>query len=136
METPVLTVDAVIEIRGRIVLVKRCAEPFRGHWALPGGHVDYRETVEHAAVREAREETGLLVKIKKLVGVYSDPRRNPGSDHRVSVAFSAIKVGGRIMAGDDAEETCLFSRQEIGRIKLAFDHDKIISDYFAQRTKR
>src|SRR3989344_1392282 len=107
MKSPALTVDAVIEIREKIVLIKRSANPFRGYWALPGGHVDYRETVEHAAIREAREETGLTIKIKNIVGVYSDPRRNPDGKHRVGVVFSAGKVGGKLRAGDDAEKARL-----------------------------
>ncbi len=136
IKSPVLTVDAIIEIRGKTMLIKRSAKPFRGYWALPGGHVGYRETAEHAAIREAKEETGLLVRIKGIVGVYSDPRRNPDNKHRVSAVFSAVKIGGKMNAGDDAGEIGLFSRPEIRRIRLAFDHNKILSDYFAQRTKR
>ncbi len=136
MKSPVLTVDAIIEIRGNIILIKRSANPFRGYWALPGGRVDYRETIEHAAVREAREETGLRIRIKDLVGVYSDPKRNPNNEHRVSAVFSAGKTGGKIRAGDDAGEIGLFSGPEIRGMRLAFDHNKILFDYFAQRTKK
>ncbi len=133
MRSPVLTVDSIIEINGSIVLIKRIANSFKGFWALPGGHVEYGETVEHAALRESKEETGLRIKIKRLVGVYSDPRRNPDNVHRVAVAFFAKKTGGKLACGSDAGDIGLFTKQEISGMRLAFDHNKILNDHFKQR---
>ncbi|MBI4176821.1 MAG: NUDIX hydrolase [Candidatus Aenigmarchaeota archaeon] len=136
MKRVTLTVDAIIEIDGKIVLIRRGANPFRGMWAIPGGHVNYRETVEHAAVREAFEETGLKIKLTKLVGVYSDPKRNPDKEHRVAVAFAAKKTGGRLSSGDDAAAVMLIPISELPETRLAFDHDKIIRDYMSQRVTK
>ncbi len=134
MKRTTLTVDAIIESEGKIVLVRRGSEPFKDFWAIPGGHVDYMETVEHAAMREALEETGLEIKLTGLVGVYSDPSRNPDNEHRVAVAFSAQKIGGSLRGGDDAADAKLFSIVEISGMKLAFDHGKILADYLKQRS--
>jgi 8-oxo-dGTP diphosphatase len=120
-----LTVDAIIPYQGRIVLIKRKNEPFRDHYALPGGIVEYGERVEDALVREVKEETGLEVKIHKLVGVYSDPDRDPRG-HFVSVCFIAIPTGGELKASSDAKEVRLFEIDDLP--KLAFDHGKMIED--------
>lgn len=133
MHFPRVTVDGIIGVRGRIVLIKRRANPFKGYWALPGGHVNNKESVENATVREAGEETGLNVKILDLIGVYSDPGRNPEKIQRISVVFSCVRTGGRLRGGDDADEAKLFSRKEISRMRLAFDHNRMINDYFIQR---
>ncbi len=122
--TPLLTVDAVIIFEGKFVLVRRKNPPCEGHFALPGGFVEVGETVETAAAREAKEETGLDIKIVKLLGVYSDPLRDPRG-HTVSVCFLA-KGRGNLKAGSDAKDTGLFSLNEIP--ELAFDHNKIIED--------
>ena len=100
------TVDAVIIERGSILLVKRRIDPYRGLWAIPGGFVEEGETVEQAAAREAFEETGVRIKIKKLVGVYSDPKRDPRGT--VSVAFIAKALSKEANGGDDAEEAKWF----------------------------
>lgn len=131
-----LTVDAIIEVGRKIVLIKRLAKPFKGCRAIPGGHVNYMETVEHATVREAEEETGLKIKLTGLIGVYSDPKRNPDNKHRVAIAFAARKIAGRIKSGDDAADVALFSVKETRKMKLAFDHNKILKDYFKQRAKK
>jgi len=123
---PALTVDIIIDLDGGIVLIERKNEPFGGHWALPGGFVEYGEKVEDAAVREAREETGLQVELSELVGVYSEPGRDPRG-HTVSVCFSAKKIGGELSADTDASDVKVFN--EVPWNNLAFDHDKILKDY-------
>jgi len=121
-----LTVDAVIPYQGKkIVVIRRKNEPFKGYYALPGGIVEYGETVEEAVLREVKEETGLDVEIHKLVGVYSDPRRDPRG-HFVSICFITIPIGGELKAGSDAKDIALFSLDNIP--KLAFDHNKMIED--------
>ncbi|WP_010477302.1 NUDIX domain-containing protein [Thermococcus zilligii] len=121
-----LTVDAVIIYNNGIVLIKRKNEPFKGHYALPGGFVEYGETVEQAVVREAREETGLNIRPIKLVGVYSDPKRDPRG-HTVTVAFLCIGEG-ELKAGDDAGEVFVFPVDEALKLPLAFDHGEILRD--------
>jgi 8-oxo-dGTP diphosphatase len=123
--TPLLTVDTVIVYQGKLVFIKRKNPPFRGHFALPGGFVEVGETVEAAAVREANEETGLEVRLLKLLGVYSEPSRDPRG-HTVSVCFLA-RGSGNLKAGSDANDTGLFGIDEIP--ELAFDHNKIIEDH-------
>ena len=120
---PVLTVDVVIKKDEGYVFIKRKKEPYKGWWAIPGGIVEYGETVEEAARREAKEETGLDVRLIKLIGVYSDPSRDPRG-HYISVAFLAECEGGELKSGDDAEEVRVFKEPP----KLAFDHDKIFRD--------
>ena len=125
MKSPALAVDVVIKTRDGVVLVKRRNEPYKGMWALPGGFVEYGEKVEFAAIREAEEETGVKVKIQKLLGVYSDPERDPRG-HVISVCFLAKRVGGSLKAASDAKEVMIFKK--IPWQKLAFDHAKILKD--------
>jgi len=125
MKCITLTVDAIIPYEGKIVLIKRLNEPFRNHYALPGGIVEYGESVEEAVLREVEEETGLKGKIHSLVGVYSDPKRDPRG-HYVSVCFVVLPIGGELKAGSDAKELGLFSLEKLP--KLAFDHEKMIRD--------
>ncbi len=120
-----LVVDVIIRTPGGVVLVKRRNEPYKGRWALPGGFVCYGERAEDAAAREVREETGLRVKLGKLVGVYSDPKRDPRG-HVVSVCFSARRAGGRLRASSDAQDVKIFKR--IPWRDLAFDHARILKD--------
>jgi 8-oxo-dGTP diphosphatase len=127
---PALTVDAVIVKNKKIVLIKRKREPYRGQYALPGGFVEYGETVEAALRREVLEETGLVVKIKLLVGIYSDPDRDPRG-HVVSVAFASDIVGGTLTAGSDASDAMLWDLADLP--PLAFDHAQIISDSLVRR---
>ena len=124
MKKPSITVDGVIIKNGKILLVKRRNEPFKGKWALPGGFVEYGETVEKAVLREVKEETGMDAKIKKLVGVYSDPARDPRG-HTISIVF-LLEGKGDAIAGDDAIEAKFFDLNELP--PLAFDHEKIIKD--------
>jgi len=123
--SPLLTVDIIIPTSDGLVLVKRAREPYKGMWALPGGFVRYGERVESAAVREAEEETGLKVKLRKLVGVYSDPSRDPRG-HVVSVCFLAEQANGRLSAKGDAAEARVF--KDIPWQELAFDHARILRD--------
>jgi ADP-ribose pyrophosphatase YjhB (NUDIX family) len=125
---PYPTVDVVIEVSGRIVLIRRKNPPFG--WALPGGFVDAGEKAEDAAVREAKEETGLDVTLTALLGVYSDPARDP-RHHTLSAVYVATAEGVPA-GGDDAAEARLFSGDDLPS-PLAFDHGKILSDYFAFR---
>jgi 8-oxo-dGTP diphosphatase len=123
-ETPKLMVDVVIPSEKGIVLIRRANEPFEGQWALPGGFVEVGETVEEAADREAAEETGLAVEVARLVGVYSDPERDPRG-HNVSVAFLARVLSGYLVAATDASEVAVLDPSSV---ELAFDHRKIIED--------
>jgi 8-oxo-dGTP diphosphatase len=128
--TPKLTVDIVIELVDRaehpIVLIERRYPP--PGWALPGGFVDVGETVEAAAVREAREETGLEVELRSLLGVYSDPARDARM-HTVSVVFVA-EAHGAPAAADDARAVAAIDPRRPPA--LAFDHARIIADYLAR----
>ena len=129
---PFPTVDIIIELDDEknppIILIKRKNPPYG--WALPGGFVDYGESLESAAIREAKEETGLDVKLKYQLGAYSDPSRDPRF-HTISVVFVAI-AKGRPKAGDDAKSIGIFYRNSIPK-DLAFDHAKILDDYFKKR---
>lgn len=123
-----LTVDPIIITDdGKVVLVKRSFDPYKDHWALPGGMVDYGETVEDTVIREAKEETGFDIKIEKLVGVYSDPNRDPRG-HFVSVCFLSKIVGGELKTSQETKDVKLFSRDELKSLKFAFDHEKILRD--------
>jgi len=122
---PALTVDLIIEVEGEgVVLVKRKNPPHG--WALPGGYVDYGETLEQAAVREAREETGLEIELKRQMHTYSDPSRDPRR-HTVTTVFVAV-AGGTPAAGDDAAEVRVFPWDRIPA-ELAFDHAEILEHY-------
>ncbi len=128
--TPKLTVDVVIELLDRpsrpIVLIERRNPP--PGWALPGGFVDVGETVEAAAVREAHEETGLEIELGALLGVYSDPARDPRG-HTVSVVFVG-RARGVPVAADDARAVRAVDPREPP--PLAFDHGRILADYLAR----
>lgn len=122
--TPLLTVDAIIMYEEKLVLIKRKNPSYKDMFALPGGFVDIGETVEQAAIRETKEETGLDIEIISLVGVYSDPKRDPRG-HTISICFLA-KGKGSLSAGSDADDIGLFTFDNLP--ELAFDHDKIIKD--------
>lgn len=121
---PKLTVDAIILFENKLVLVKRKNPPYKGSFALPGGFVEIGESTEKAACREAFEETGLSIEIIKLIGVYSDPARDPRG-HTVSICYLS-KGSGRLKSGSDAAAAELFEPDSIP--ELAFDHNKIIND--------
>ncbi len=123
-KNPVPTVDIIIEIGDKIVLIERKNPP--SGWALPGGFVDYGESFETAALREAEEETGLKVVQLRQFHTYSDPSRDK-RHHTVSTVFIG-KGEGLPVAGDDANQADLFTRHNLP--ELAFDHAQILSDYF------
>jgi len=125
VKTPALTVDAAIVEDGRIALIRRKNPPFQGQWALPGGFVEIGEKTEDACVREAAEETSLDVGIIRLIGVYSDPKRDPRG-HTVGVVYLCERKDGVLKGADDAKEAKWFSLEDLP--KLAFDHDTIIGD--------
>lgn len=126
-KNPVPTVDIIIEVDGGIVLIERKNPPHG--WALPGGFVDYGESFEQAAVREALEETGLEVKLTRQFHTYSNPDRDP-RHHTVSTVF--IATAGGIPTGlDDALQAKIFDRDNLPR--LVFDHARILEDYFSDQ---
>ena len=125
-QNPLLTIDIIIELDGgNIVLIERKNPPHG--WALPGGFVDYGETIESAAVREAREETSLDVKLVEQFYTYSDPTRDP-RHHTVSTVFIA-SASGVPMAADDAIAARLVGQDNLP-MPMVFDHERILRDYF------
>jgi len=128
-QNPIPTVDIIIEIESKgIVLIKRKNPPYG--WAIPGGFVDYGESLEEAAVREAREETNLDVKLMGQFHTYSDPNRDP-RHHSISTAYIA-KAKGIPKAKDDALEIGIFNESNLPD-EIAFDHRSILKDYFKSR---
>jgi len=125
---PVPTVDLIIEYREGIILIERKNPPYG--WALPGGFVDYGETLESAAKREAKEETGLDVELVRQFHAYSDPKRDP-RHHTITIVFVA-HAKGRPKAGDDAKELGIFTENTLPDT-IAFDHRAILADYFSGR---
>lgn len=121
---PFPTVDIIIETAGGIVLIERKNEPHG--WALPGGFVDYGESLEAAAIREAREETSLEIRDVRLLGCYSDPARDP-RQHTISTVFIASATGAP-QAADDAAAVAVIPRDRLPA-ELCFDHRKILDDY-------
>jgi 8-oxo-dGTP diphosphatase len=132
---PRVTVDAWIEdSRGRVLLVRRGRPPFEGTWALPGGFCEWGETTEEACAREAREETGVKVRIGRLLGVYSDPARDPRG-HTITILYEARPLAGSPRGGDDAAEARWFTRAELRTATLAFDHGRIVREQIARRRR-
>ena len=125
---PIPTVDIIIEIGEGVILIKRKNPPYG--WAIPGGFVDVGETVEDAAIREAREETSLKVKLKRQFHVYSDPKRDP-RHHTISTVFIG-ETTGTPKAADDAIEIGIFTSENLPE-PIAFDHKHILLDYFEKR---
>jgi 8-oxo-dGTP diphosphatase len=125
---PSPTVDIILQKDSKILLVRRLKDPFKGQLALPGGFINEGETAEEAAKREAFEETSLEVEPIEILGVYSDPKRDPRK-HVMSVVFIGIVTGGIEKAGDDAQDTEWLDLGKIDSSVLAFDHLQIICDY-------
>ena len=126
---PYTTVDAIIEINGGIVIIERSNPPFG--WALPGGFVDYGESLEGAVIREAKEETGLDIKEVKQFHTYSDPERDPRF-HTIGTVFTA-SAQGKAQAGDDAKGLRVVKLSETEKMDFAFDHKRIIQDYIKHK---
>lgn len=125
---PFPTVDIIIEVEGKILLIERLNKPFG--WALPGGFVDYGESLEEAAIREAREETGLNLENLRQFKAYSEPERDP-RQHNISMVFTA-EAHKEPKAGDDAKNAQFFTIDELPT-KLCFDHATILQDYISAR---
>lgn len=130
---PSLTVDGIIFQKQNILLIKRKHEPFQGKWALPGGFVEYGETTEKAVTREIYEETGLKTDVTDIVGVYSDPHRDPRG-HTVSIVYMLVVCGGALQSGDDASDAQFFKISHLP--ELSFDHEQIIQDALALKRRR
>lgn len=127
-KNPFCTVDAIIESGKGIILIKRKNPP--SGWAIPGGFVDYGESLEDAVCREAKEETGLEIKLKRQFHTYSAPGRDP-RHHTISTIFIAT-ASGEPVAGDDAGEVGIFNRDTLPK-EIAFDHREILEDYFSRK---
>lgn len=124
MKTPLLAVDAIIFFQEGVVLIRRENPPYQGCYAFPGGFVEVGESTEAAVRREAKEETGLEIDLLGLVGVYSDPARDPRG-HVVSICYLA-RGRGTLASGSDARSAEIYPIDKLP--PLAFDHEKMIRD--------
>ena len=122
-----IAADAIIIKNRTILLIKRKNNPFKNYYALPGGFVGYNEICEKGCIREVFEETGLKVNTKKLIGVYSNPKRDP-REHTISICFECVVKSGELKASDDAICAEWVSLNKIPQ-KMAFDHKKMINDF-------
>ncbi len=127
LRSPALTVDGVLIQDQSVLLIQRKHPPYQGSWALPGGFVECGEKTEDAMIREMKEETGFKVQIRGLLGVYSDPHRDPRG-HTVTIVYLVELTGGELKAGDDAKSAKFFKGDELPA--LAFDHAMIVKDAF------
>ncbi len=123
---PWVTVDGLVLQDGKLVAVIRRNPPFQGMPAIPGGFVELGETTEAAVVREVREETGLATRVLHMVGVYSDPSRDPRG-HTVTVAYALEATGGVLRAASDAKEVVLLDPDHLP--PMAFDHAALVEDW-------
>jgi 8-oxo-dGTP diphosphatase len=134
-ESPLVGVGSIIIEADRVVLVKRAHPPIQGQWSIPGGVLEVGELVREAAIREAREETGLIVEPGELLGVYDRVLRNPEKRvqyHYVLIDFLCRLVGGSLLAASDAAEARWFTREELPPLKLAEDTWDVIEKGFAK----
>ena len=132
---PIPMVDIIIEKDDKIVLIRRGFEPFKGMLAIPGGYMEAGETIENAATREAKEETSLDVELIDILGVYSDPKRDPRK-YSIATVFIGRPIKGNLKADSDAEEANWFKIDDRILNELSFDHKKIINDYLKWKKKR
>jgi 8-oxo-dGTP diphosphatase len=133
--TPLVGVGAIIIDEDQVLLVKRAHPPIQGQWSIPGGVLEVGELVREAAIREAREETGLLVEPGELLGVYDRVLRNAEQRvqyHYVLIDFLCRRVAGELQAADDAAEVRWFTREELPTLNLAEDTQDVIRKGFAK----
>jgi len=136
-DRPFVGIGAVIIVDDRVVLVKRAHPPIQGEWSIPGGVLEVGELVRDAAIREAREETGLMVEPGELLGVFDRVLRDPEQRvqyHYVLIDFLCRVVGGELHAASDAAEVRWFRREELPALKLAEDTQEVILKGFAKLT--
>jgi len=119
-----LACDMVLIENGKVLLIRRAREPFMGEWAIPGGRIEDDETAEGCAKREMKEETSLDVEVIRLIGLYSDPARDPRG--MIAAGYLVRRVGGAVRAGDDAAEARWYPLDKLP--KLCADHAKILAD--------
>ncbi|MHA2140418.1 MAG: NUDIX domain-containing protein [Candidatus Thorarchaeota archaeon] len=127
LRNPSAAVDVAVTDGEKLLLVKRGREPYKGRWALPGGFVEYGETVEETAVREVMEETGVQIKLESILGVYSDPQRDPRG-HTLTTVFTGRPITGQPKGGDDAAYSSWVNLKSFDTSLLAFDHELIVED--------
>jgi 8-oxo-dGTP diphosphatase len=128
-EQPIVGVGAIIVQKERVLLVKRAHPPIAGQWSIPGGALEIGELVREAAIREAREETGLIVEPGELLGVFDRVLRNPEQRvqyHYVLIDFLCKPLGGELCAASDAAEVRWFTREELSALNLSDDTHKVI----------
>lgn len=123
----IVAADGIIFKDGKVLLIKRKYWPFSDYWAIPGGKVNRKERIADTVVRELKEETGLRVKQTKLLGIYDEPGRDPRGI-TISVAFVCKIISGNVKAGSDAKEIGWFTREQVKKMKLAFDHKEMLRD--------
>ncbi len=127
-KAPAIAVDAIVLKDGKVLLVKRKKEPFKGYYALPGGFIECGETCEEAIKREVKEETNIEIEILDLLGVYSKPDRDPRG-HVISICFVTKYKGGTIKESEETRDIEFFDIKEALEKELAFDHKKILMDF-------
>ncbi len=134
-EHPIIGVGAIIVEDARVLLVKRAHPPIQGQWSIPGGALEIGELVREAAVREAREETGLIVEPGELLGVFDRVLRDPAQRvqyHYVLIDFLCRRIGGELHAASDAAEVRWFTREDLPGLALAQDTQEVILKGFAK----
>lgn len=133
-KSPKVAVDPLIVKGNKIILLRREKYPFNGMLDFPGGFVEYGETVEHAAIRETKEETGLMVKVKEILGVYSKKSRDPRF-HVVSVSFIVEPTGGKLKGSFEGKPNW-YDINKINFQELGFDHARMLKDYLKWKKKK
>lgn len=134
-KTPFLTVDGIVEYgQDSILIIERGKEPYG--YALPGGFVEIGEDIKSAVIRELKEETNLDVQVKDLLGIYSNPKRDPRGHTVAAVFVCSASTNEKPVSGDDAKKIMIFKISEIPFDKLVFDHDQIIRDYIEWKKEK